>query len=380
MANDVLDTKYMMAVVNQVQLPRAYIAQDYLPSVDVSEDELTWDVVKDEQQLAGIHAVDGVIKPGDEAIFSQMFSDVMRIGASRVIPESAIRKLRDPGMVGIQTGYIADIRAAAERVVAKRLLACNSEVDATMEYVGMKALQGYIPWPPPEWGNPPGPLFSMTKFAIDYGFKHRLDADAGIAFGSQTLGAGYYWTDLTNSDPVRDCMAVETLLAERAGIDTGEYDIILSKQWKYWLIQNATLRDILKQSSSATGLLNWQGVQSYWEATTGWRLRFYDAVYTRRTISTTDQSDITIEQKRILPTNVVLFVPRQRGLIGDFPTSPSKANGWRTGKFTWREEKQNPWNVEVGVGINAFPRITIPDAVAVLTVADAPLNPPNITP
>jgi hypothetical protein len=380
MANDVLSPKFLMEVVRQAAIPRNYLAQNYLPFTDVGSDDLTWDVVKDEQQLAGIVATDGVIRPGDDPIYSQMFSDVVRVGSSRIISEKFVRQLRDPGLLNITTGVGAEIRANAERKVTEGVLRANQDVDATVEYLGMRALMGYIPWPPPQWANPPGPQYSNAKFAIDYGFKFgNLDADAGISFGGSTLGAGYYWTDLTNSDPIKDCMAIMTKLTEESGVPVDQYDIIMSGMWKYYLIQNATLRDLLKQSANAPGLLNWAALQSFWESMAGFTLTWYDGQYTKRALSSaTDPSSVYVTRHRILPSNYVLFVPKARGYVGDFPTSPSKPNDWRTGKFTWREEKVNPWTTEVGVGINCFPRIRIPDAVAVLKIAQDPIEPPNI--
>lgn len=383
--NDVLSLRFMLAVVNQVQIPRSYIAFDYLPSVEVGSNELTWDVIKDEQQLAGVVSVDGIIRPGDDPVFSQMFSDVMRIGSGRIVPEDAVRKLRDPGVLGITTGPVAEMRRAAEEQVARRLVACNRDVDATVEYMGMRALMGHITWPPAEWGgNPPGPQGSNVKFSIDYGFKFKLSAlaaEGGISLGGTALGSGYFWSDLTNSDPIKDCMAVMSKLNEEAGLPVQEYDIILSSYWRYHLIQNAKLRDLLKYSNEAPGLLNWAQLQNFWESMAGFRLRFYDAQFTKRHYrDANDPNSVYFTRHRIMPSNYVLFVPRQSGYVGDYPTSPSKANDWMPGKFTWRDEKTNPWTTEVGVGVNRFPRVTITDAIGVLKIAQDPTNPPDITP
>lgn len=379
MPQDVLSLQWMLAAVREIEIPRGYIAQNYLPLQSVLYDELTWDIIKDENQLAGVYGIDGQILPGDDPIFSQAISDVFRIGASRIIPESAVRTLRDPGMLQVQgPGMVRDIRAKAEEDVARRLAAANGEVDATMEYLGMRALMGSIPWPPPEFGNPPGPRFERAKFTVDLGLKHKFDADAGISFNGQTLGTGYYWTDLTNSDPLKDLMGILTVMREEAGVATGQYDLVLSEIWRYWLLQNATLRDLLKQSENAPRLLRWTDVDTLFRDTLGWGFSFYDGQYTTRTVSTSDPSNVTIHRHRILPSNKVLLVPT--GVqVGDFATSPAKPNGWQTGKFTWREENTNPWTTEVGVGINAFPRITLPDTLGVLTIAADGWNPSNIT-
>ena len=364
MSNNILEPKFMLEVVKNIEIPRAYIGQNYLPMVDVSTEALTWDVLKDEQNLGGVYSIDGQIRPGSEAIFGQMFADVCRIGAARLVSESEWRKLRDPGMAGIETGMVGDIKAEVTRKVAQKLVDCNREVDATLEYLRINALLGYIKWPPePATGK--GALGNAV-FAVDY----RLPSDHKVKATDANLGGGgYFWTTIASADIVKDLEAIQVFLADEGG-DPTQLDMIMSRHALKLAMQQASFIDIMKYTNPS-GLMNFGAAAQYIETTLGIRPVIYDTQYTYRTVSTTDPSDITINRVRILPTNYVLFVPRNTK-VGDVATSPAEANGWRTGKFTWLKKEVNPWKTELGEGINAFPRLTKPESIFVLQIEQDP--------
>jgi len=367
--NDILTPRFMLEVVEHIPIPRNYFAQEYFPTREVTDEELTWDVLKEEQNLAGLYSIDGKIMSGHEAIFGQMFADICRIGAARTVSESEWRKLRDPGMVGIRTGVVGDIRAEIERKIARKLVDCTREVNATMEYLCMNALQGYIPWPPPGYPK------SASEYAIgnavmtvDYNFPadHKIRADNTTVFGT---GAAL-WSDTTNSDPVKAIQVIAEKIEDDAGIPADSLDMIMTRRTVRLMGENTKLRNLMKYTDIA-GLLNFGLIARYMEDYLGIRPRIYSAQYTYRTVGTSDPSDITINRIRMLNTNKVLFVPRGTQ-IGDFATSPAQANNWRPGRFTWRKEEQNPWRMEIGVGINGFPRMIKPECIFVVQVEEDP--------
>ena len=362
--NDILSPKVMLGAVEKIPINRNYIGLSLLPMREVEEDELTWDVIKDEQNLAGVYAVNGEIKPGFEAIIQQMFADVCRLGSSRVLDEQTIRVLRDAGMVGVTTGVAGSMRRRAERKVAKSLQDCNREVDATVEYLIINAMRGYISWPPPMGGTIANmPQFGAASLSIDYNFPsdHKVRAT--------DLTTAYYWSDTANADVVDNLEEIAVTLTDDAGVDTSDMTIIMSRHALRWMAQHSQLTDILRYTSS--GFLNFGNIQSYFETVLGWRFRIYDAQYTWRETSATDLNDITIHRHRYLPTNYAIIYPTNLR-IGDFASSPSKANNWRPGKFAWNEENTNPWTTEIGVGLNGFPRLEHPEAIFVLQIAEDP--------
>ncbi len=367
MNSDILSIRYMLEVVRNIEIPRTYIGLQYLPMRPVSSTELTWDVMRDEQNLAGLYSIDGKIMPGHDPIFGQMFSDVCRIGASRVIAEDEYRKLRDPGMTGIETGMVADLRAEATRKVAQKLAACNAEVDAQIEYLIMSALQGYISWPPP--GLAATPALGNAVLSVDYNFPsgHKVRADNASVFGASNA---YLWSDSVNCDLVDQLQVVAQKLEDDAGINADGLDMILSRSTVRLMGKNEKLQERL-QYTDIKGALSFGSVRQWLADNLGVNPVIYNAQYTYRTVSATDASDITINRKRMVESNKVLFVPRSVRL-GDFATSPSKANNWQTGKFTWNKEEVNPWRDEIGVGINGFPRLAKPECVFVLQVQEDP--------
>jgi len=366
--NDILTPRFMLEVVEQIPIPRTYMGLGYFPMREVSDEELTWDVLKEEQGLAGLYSIDGKIVPGSDAIFGQMFADIIRIGASRTVKESEWRKLRDPGMTGIRTGVVADIRAEVQRKLATKLRDCNREVDATVEYLTMHALMGYIPWPPAELSLGGVHALGDAKLAIDYNFPsdHVIRADNSTVFSS-----AYLWTDTTNCDIADQLFQIAQKIEEDAGVPAENLDMIISGRRAIRLMMNnAKLRAVV-QYTNVEGLLDFARVSRYMEDNLGVRIRLYTGMYTYRTIGTSDPSDITIHRTRIIPDNKIIFVPRGVRL-GDFATSPSQANNWRPGKFTWTKEETNPWRMEMGVGINGFPRMTHPECIIVLQIAEDP--------
>ena len=115
------------------------------------------------------------------------------------------------------------------------------------------------------------------------------------------------------------------------------------------------------------GFLDITQTKTFIEREFGHTIIPYDALWSYRTYSSAGA--ITENWTRFLDENKVIIFPSYLANdLGDLATSPSMANDWNTGKFTFRKENQNPWNVEIGVGINAFPRFKRPNAVCCYTV------------
>lgn len=372
--NEILTPRFMLEIVNGIPISRAYIGLGYLPMRQVSDEELTWDVLKDEQELAAITSIDGHIVPGNDPIYGQMFSDICRIGKSRNVSESEWRKLRDPGMVGIRTGVVADIRAEVERKIAQKIANCNREVDATIEYLCISALLGYISWPPPGLSSAAHGL-GNAHMTIDFNFPsdHKIRMDNETVFGS---GAAML-DDATNCDVAKMFQIIAEKMEDDAGVSADNLDILLCRRQVRLMGESTKLRDIMKYTN-IQGILAFGAIRQYMEEMYGVRLRLYTGTYTYREVDTSDASKITIKRQRILPTNRMLVIPRGVRL-GDFATSPAQANNWRTGKFTWRKTEENPWRTEIGVGINGFPRLSQTNSIFVIQTEEDPTGLKDVT-
>ncbi len=85
----------------------------------------------------------------------------------------------------------------------------------------------------------------------------------------------------------------------------------------------------------------------------------YDAVYRTRGIGST-----TFTNNRFLSQNKIFFLPAAEDLaeLDDTPlgfgktlTSPHPEGGWTSGYYEWEESTKDPWGVNRGTGIKAFP-------------------------
>lgn len=365
--HDVLSPRVLMRTVSKIPINRNYIGLTLLPLQEVEEWELTWDQLRDEQQLAGVYAANGQIKPGSDEMLQQMFADVVRIGASRIIDEQSVRVIREPGTAGVTAGVVGSMRRRSVRKIARQLRACNREVDATVEYLIINALLGHITWPPAElkFDRTNQPNWGAESLSVDYQLVNKKKAT--------DLDTAYMWDDTTNGDVVDNLEQIATELADTAGVDTSALTITMSRWVLRYMAQHAKIRDIVKYTSSE--VLDFGRVQAYFEGVLGWRFRIYDAQWSWREHDTTtnDLNKVTVKRQRFLPTNKVIITPDNvEDGLGDFATSPSKANNWRPGKFTWNKENENPWTTEIGIGLNGWPRITHPETIYVLQVMDDP--------
>lgn len=372
MAIDYFTPKFMMAVVEKFPPNKTYIGTNYgalgfsgagdvqqggislFPPTQVSAYELTWDVIQAENQLAGVYAVDGEIKPGDETKLDTLFTEVCRIGSSRVVKEGDVMTLREAGTSVFDNRTMNDIRRKAESELRLRLQESNSETNATIEYFCLNALQGQLVWPPAALPNPPG--FAQTNFTINW----TLGGSGNIS--ALTGGAGIAWSTVATANPVTDLQAI-ALDMENHGvpINDSQLTIICSQQVLQYLANNTVLRNALQYTNP--GFLDFTQVRRYFMEVLGHTIVPYGATYSYRTYSA-DGKTYTSTRTRFLGANqVIIFPSAMAGELGDLAVAPSMANNWNASKFTWRTERTNPWVVEVGVGINCFPRLKHPEAV-----------------
>lgn len=85
----------------------------------------------------------------------------------------------------------------------------------------------------------------------------------------------------------------------------------------------------------------------------------YDAVYRTRPIGSQ-----TVTNNRFFPTNRMLFLPDASDLndVDDTEigfaktlTSPHPESNWQTGYYEWEKSDRDPWGLDAGTGLKAFP-------------------------
>jgi hypothetical protein len=94
------------------------------------------------------------------------------------------------------------------------------------------------------------------------------------------------------------------------------------------------------------------------EEATGVRMIPYDGFYRSRAVGST-----TFVNTRFTPENQVIFLPSEESMaeiedeigLGKMLTSPHPEGNWQPGFYEWEKSDSDPWGVDRGTGIKAFP-------------------------
>lgn len=209
-----------------------------------------------------------------------------------------------------------------------------------------------------------------VKFTVDYGRPSGQHNQAP---------AGGLWS-LTTSDPIGDILAMQEFM-----YDT--YSVRMDRAIASRKIMNEMMnsdRFIARSGliTTPTGTkvdLNYvmdgwgpEAARQVVERSTGVTFTVYDAVYRTRPIGGT-----TFTNNRFFPQNTVLFLPNADDIaaVDDTPlgfgrtlTSPHPEGNWQPGFYEWEESTKDPWGVNRGTGVKAFPVFPHMDYTFTMTV------------
>lgn len=338
-----------------------YLGLGLMPLKEVPDYELTWDIIKSQNHLAGIYGHDGVPIPGDDTDYEQMIADIINIMMNRVLDEQTVMVLRDPGEPSLRSRVVNAARTKAMRKLREKIAVCDDEVNATIEYLIMHALQGSITWPPTDnAGNPivSAPAYwGNASFTLSMGFRANFIQNASTLVGwASRAGGGQNWQH-ASADPILDLEVISQLIVETTGMSMDGADIIMSRGVLSWLATRANVLTWFRGTDVGQKFVDTSKLKDFLATRLGYNLRTYDARWTYSVPSTSTGGDAETFIK-FLAEGKCIILPK--GVLdGDrayFATAPSKGNGWRSGKYTWHvEQERPPWEEEVGVGIKGFP-------------------------
>lgn len=358
-----LNTAYLTGAVKSRPLSyerQGYLGRKLMPEKDVFDYELTWDVVKAENQLAGVYAIAGKPVPGSDMLFTQMFANVVNLMAARVVDPQSVMVLRDPGMPNIRSRAEESASAKARRKVAQATAWCDDRVEALVEYLIMNAIQGQIDWPPPaiaptswepQYGNA---TFNIT-FPLRATFKQAATTLTTTIEGKVRNGAQVAW-DQAGSDPMKDLEVITAYINEVTGVDARNSTMIMSSGVLSYMAENQKVIDRIQGTDRGIGFLNVNTLKDYLRDNLGFKITQYDSQYTYRT-NVGGSSGPTINPVRFLPRGRVIILPPGE-TIGYFATAPHAGpdDAYEPGKYAWVvKDKKPPFETELGVGQIGFP-------------------------
>lgn len=347
-----------------------YIGSSLLPDRQVGGYELTWDVVASENGLAGLYAINGRPVPGSEMLFEQRYSEVKNVMASRVLHPTDVNILREPGEIGIsRTGRA--LAEAAQRKLRDKIAACDDTVDATVEYLRMRSLQGSITWPPldasgnpittlqPEWGN--------VSIQINYPLRTTFQQAATTLTGyNSRAGGAKVWSDTTDGKPLLDLEVIAHLIIETTGLDAHNSTLIMGGEVLSYLAFNASILEWIKGTERGVDMLSTEQVKDYIKTRIGYTIKEYNARWTYRT-GNDSVNGPTINSVPFLGRGKVLIIPNGAQL-GYLAIAPSPDGKYQSAKYPWiAEDKEPPWETRVGLGLVCLP---IPEHYSEIFVFD----------
>jgi len=369
-----LSVKYLTGVVSsrpdRAAWRSQYIGDTLLPMRDVGGYQLAWDVVQSENGLAGMYALNGRPIPGSDIMFEQRYSEVHNIMASKILHPTDVMQLREAGQLAVsKTGKA--LAEASQRKLRDAIAWCDDTVDATKEYLQLRALQGSIAWPPndadgnpiselaPEWGN----LQITITYPLRTVFQQNVSTLVG--FNSRTGGA-VAWNTIATANPLLDLEVIAQYIEELTGLDAHNSRIIMGGEVMSYLAFNANIISWFQGTEKGTKMVDAQALKQVIETKIGYSIEIYNAKWTYRT-SVDAAGGPTIHAVPFLGRGKVLIVPKNSN-PGYTAVAPSPDGKYKPGKYQWlvREERP-PWETEIGEGLVCLP---IPEHFTEIFVLD----------
>jgi hypothetical protein len=351
-------------------LRKTRIGLSILPMKPVEEYELTWDVIRSENELAGVYAHEGIPVPGDDILFETLAADIVNLMATRIVKESDVMTLRDPGDPGLHSASRAAYRRAQTRT--RRLMEwCDDTIDNLVEFLIMWALQGTITWPPltdagaaigvhqKQWGASNWVLNFPTQPAnavLATPFRQAATTLRGMIDAvspAGRAGGGVAW-NLAGAQPILDIEVILDFMTWVLGFSMYGATAITSRRVFSYLANNTSVIQWVQGTEKGTNFVSTDAFTDFMKTKFDLNWRIYDAQWTYRT-NLTAAAGPTINRVHFLrPGHVIILPPGED--FGFFATGPAKANNWKTGKYTWLKDYDTPpFDTEMGVGIKGFP-------------------------
>ena len=194
------------------------------------------------------------------------------------------------------------------------------------------------------------------KFTVDYGRP---------ANQTDQAPAGGTW-DNTTSDPIGDIIAIQEFMYDLYGVRMNR--AITSRRVLNSIMNSdrfAARAGVVGGTPSSPIDLNYlvsgwgpSAAMEILQRQTGIEFVEYDSVYRTRPIGST-----VVTNNRFLSDNKIFFLPDPADVdelddmigFGKTLTSPHPEGNWQPGFYEWERETEDPWGLDRGAGVKAFP-------------------------
>jgi len=328
-----MDVATMTEVVRKLENKGGVkIGLDFLPFYESATEETMWDIVHAASPMANFRAVDGEAELGGKQAFDRAYADLVSIARKERLNTSDLRKIKEAGMLPVVDGapsLIGMMAAEAQKKIRMALERSKMAIDNRLEWMQINALLGKI---------------SFTG-------KVKIDVDYGIGFYG--VAPTTPWSTVASATPIEDIITWQEQVRAATGIvpDT----LIMSRAALNYVRKNTGIQEVLKYTSKS--IISFNAAKQYIEENAGVNVILYDTTYTAD-----DGSGTT----RFLAENKVILLPSKNVLpegLGDTARVGHPLSGYTPGYYTWQNEEMDPYGLEIGVGLDAFPRIKHPEVL-----------------
>lgn len=323
-----MDVMTMTEVVRKLEAKGGQkIGLQYLPFYDSPTEETMWDIVRAVNPMADFRAVDGEAKLVGRQAFDRAYADVVSIAIKERFNASDLRKIKEAGMLPVvdgKTSLVAEFGRQAKKKIVDALQRSKDAIDNRLEWMQINALLGKISYT------------GKVQFSVDYGIPN-----GGIV--PSTL-----WSDTTNSNPLSDILAWIKLVEDESGITPDT--IIMSTTVLSYIRQNAKIQSAMQYTAP---VLSNAVAKKFIEDNAEVKIVLYNTRYT-------DETGNTVT--RFLSEDTIIMLPSTVE-VGDTARVSHPLADYTPGYYTWQDEKKDPYGLEVGVGLDAFPRIKHPEVL-----------------
>ena len=334
-----LQQPQLQGLVTSYPINTNYIGSRWFPEQPVASDELLINIEVPEAPIAPFITIDQEAPRDQREILTQMRTTLAYIRFKAVFQESELRifGLRDSDN---NNGLIGQMQSEAQAKILRHIARLRQAVDARLEWMRMNALTGQIAYDD-----------QRIKFAVNF---------PGIYTGG---GTAFTKWDQAGANPLAD---ISRWQEEMSDVTGENFEVVLGSPKIFRQLANVTNFQelaLFRAGGTATQITP-TIARALLTDFTGLEFVDYAAKISSRSY---DSAGVpAVVRQDILNPKYIVLLPK--GPVGNLATSPNPIDFGGTGVYSWTQNHQDPWVIETGVGINAFPDMKWPEKIGYIQV------------
>lgn len=344
----------MLGVLREMEPPEEHIGEQFLPLQDVASDDVIWDAVKGiTAGLAPARAMDAeaeiavrdeVVGTGKASIIDWSVKD--RWNASDV---ARYREITEFAGVDALPRSVQSLTADWNAKMARATLKRRRQLDNRLEWMRWRAIQDNL-------------SYNDGKVAFSTSY--------GIPVDQKDVVPAVTWDNSATSDPIGNLIAWKELVRNRTGVELRR--AVVSRKVLFTAMNNTKFAQLFSGANPFYQLNNRFGIEAATEQlrqATDLDFIVYDASYRTRPFGSNTVTNTRFTDERniyLFPgsNEITNYSGNNNGLgLGNVLSSPHPEGNWTSGFYEWEQERRDPWGLDQGSGIKAFPVLWAPEVL-----------------